>query len=873
MMVNLFKPKRIRDFVRFLILVAFSCLLLAHETSDTEKSNRASDTVTHTIILDEGWHLISFRIDPADRSVATVLNSIAGNYDFVKSFVNGIEVLYDASSPGTATLQELDPLHGYYIHMLAADTLTVTGTEIPADSTIALNAGINLVSFLSQQEMPGEDALASIAGQVIYVKAIDHDGVTHGQGADGGLSYDPALPEYSTLVKFQPNFGYWIKVSEAVNLSYPTEILQATETVGNQGGTIGTDDFILTIPAGAFDSDYELQLYVDYGGYDFGESGVSPVFRVDDLPAEWELPLEVSIAYNGTLAGESYIAVGGETTVDTWDSSYTDVGFSLYPAEEASGFLTCEIPVPQNIGRKSLKKRTFETFSSLMSAVTNGAQWLSQADHFMLRGVELQYYPDVLDELLVYLEEAYDRFKDLGFDYSKRTWPINVDAKWMSKGNAVFYYADGMVAEYDENTIFSSQRLAIEIAYMACIFPYYDLREENAWLLSAVSLWALYKFQYYTEWGVDKLKNGIKASFDGFPHTNTTDATIRGASFFFEYLVNRYGGAILGQIFEDTEDWLHAVEAIVQNTADPLEWLADYYTYLMTDSTLSTWLGDFWQTNMHDQCTISDATVTVTLTDTYYDISGKWYRIDLSSDLQPDNDLKFTVDGQGAVLNLFKFNNGEITGAGSTDGEYTISDIKDFADDGYDLFALVTNNRYASPYTDVSTITLEIELIKPGLLGTARMEFVCSADVTVQYADGRTENKTFGKEFISYWEINVGTWDESRTIFTSVWDNGSLVVQLNEDRNMITYFQKTWSHTFQTEYERGTDIGSVTGGDIPGSPFTLLYSLNGADVGNGITSIEWERYEWRSEENHETTTLTGFSFPGNSRFFCQLGEQ
>ena len=90
---------------------------------------------------------------------------------------------------------------------------------------------------------------------------------------------------------------------------------------------------------------------------------------------------------------------------------------------------------------------------------------------------------------------------------------------------------------------------------------------------------------------------------------------------------------------------------------------------------------------------------------------------------------------------------------------------------------------------------------------------------------------------------------------------------------MITYFQKTWSISFEGEYERGTDTGTVTGGGIPGNPITLLYSLDGAAVGNGITSIEWERYEWRSEEDHETTTLTGYSFPGNSRFFCQLGQE
>ncbi|MFQ6093936.1 MAG: hypothetical protein ACE5OR_14895, partial [bacterium] len=57
---------------------------------------------------------------------------------------------------------------------------------------------------------------APISDHLIVVRGFDLLGLAHGQGANGGLTYDPNLPPaFSSLKWMGCRYGYWVKVTEA----------------------------------------------------------------------------------------------------------------------------------------------------------------------------------------------------------------------------------------------------------------------------------------------------------------------------------------------------------------------------------------------------------------------------------------------------------------------------------------------------------------------------------------------------------------------------------------------------------------------------------------------------------------------------------
>ncbi|MFH1928405.1 MAG: hypothetical protein ABIK79_09625 [Chloroflexota bacterium] len=168
-----------------------------------------------SLSLQSGWNLISLPIVPDDRSVAHVLSSIAGYYDLVSSYSNclGVWLSYDPSSPGTATLTELDEGTAFWAHMTQADTLVVSGTT-PGSTSQGLCQGWNMVAYPAAESRDVAQALSSISGYYTAVYAYE-----------GGTSnpwkryFVDAPPWANDLTHFEPGYGYWVRVSEDCTLT------------------------------------------------------------------------------------------------------------------------------------------------------------------------------------------------------------------------------------------------------------------------------------------------------------------------------------------------------------------------------------------------------------------------------------------------------------------------------------------------------------------------------------------------------------------------------------------------------------------------------------------------------------------------------
>jgi hypothetical protein len=160
-----------------------------------------------TIHLDGGWNLFSFNVRPPSAAITTVLSSIAGRYDRVL----GESGSYDTSLPPMFnSLPYLYAEGGYYIRINGGTPidLAVHGAPIAPTSPITLHQGWNWIGYLPQVTWPITLALASIDGCYDLVNGEDD-------------TYDPGLPQFSTLWYMTPGDGYLIRTTRACMLTYP----------------------------------------------------------------------------------------------------------------------------------------------------------------------------------------------------------------------------------------------------------------------------------------------------------------------------------------------------------------------------------------------------------------------------------------------------------------------------------------------------------------------------------------------------------------------------------------------------------------------------------------------------------------------------
>lgn len=172
----------------------------------------AGSVSDQSILLQSGWNLISFGLEPPAPIISSVLQSISGRYDRVLG-ENGVYVPTLAESFNT--LREIHSATGYYLRVTGTTSVSLLVEGIAQDCSVPvqLHAGWNWIGAPCA-ETPTATALQSIAGHYQRVLSLDK-------------IYDPALPDYSTLVNLRPGEGYQIYITNPVTLIYPEGQLQS----------------------------------------------------------------------------------------------------------------------------------------------------------------------------------------------------------------------------------------------------------------------------------------------------------------------------------------------------------------------------------------------------------------------------------------------------------------------------------------------------------------------------------------------------------------------------------------------------------------------------------------------------------------------
>jgi PKD repeat protein len=270
------------------------------------------------IALVKGWNLISWNVDTPDDYITTLLAPISECLEVVLGFEQG-GFTYDPELPEFSTLWKADHFHGYWVKMTCDTVLVVKGTPVAATTPIALETGWNLVSYLPIEADSTGHALGSIYENLIV--ALGYDGQ--------GLTYDPNLPEYSTLTMMAPGFGYWVKVNASDMLIYPgigpsvvySQTLAKADKAANKIAVsrlwLNLYSYELKLDNQALASGTEITAVTENGRVlgaatvsDNGKFGFMPVYGDDPTTAELEGIVKgekFSLVINGVATEESFI--------------------------------------------------------------------------------------------------------------------------------------------------------------------------------------------------------------------------------------------------------------------------------------------------------------------------------------------------------------------------------------------------------------------------------------------------------------------------------------------------------------------------------------------------------------------------------------
>jgi len=554
----------------------------------------------------------------------------------------------------------------------------------------------------------------------------------------------------------------------------PIEETVAEATIGPAGGKLETEDVVLIVPEGAFDTTITLRLFIaDDPSPD--PKRVTGTYRLEGLNAVFSKPLELKIRYEGTLEEESYIALGYNYYVpETEDSVMVN---ELVSAVDSMGFLKGKL-LPLEMPGSSEKSTTLSPYYhpivlqhylmirgwSKISTVRSVCAEIRYDHGFNFDRSKVEKFARYLDEAVY----SFDAMGLMGSHVFLGIYKLRVNILDDSPGNDMPSFIEPKLklesflqttgnyklltwsyllnipgnyfAEADDNQL---QMVAGEGVFRFENYCYF--RERQNWLQWALICWVreyyygsnhrvlyaggLYRFMqpFYgmnADW-MESLENI-------FPRQNWYARTVYhgdGMSSLIKYLLKNFNGdkVLLGKMKSEM-GWVwkmhHPIDVILNSVDAPefIWWPGFFKAYLE---------GDIWeipgekfleQIDPKDEIHFIDKTDTVKYFDrSYPDLSARLCQVNLSQNLSEyvlgeGDKLSFKLGPESLNLQyvdllVYRYNEGALTFLGEG-SEVIIDNLKGLIDDGYGtLLAVVVNSANESPYEKELDIELTMEII------------------------------------------------------------------------------------------------------------------------------------------------------------------
>lgn len=668
--------------------------------------------------------------------------------------------------------------------------------------------------------------------------------------------------------------------------------VEASETIGHGGGTIETEDFIMTVPAGSFNEDNNIILSAADDNITFGDNGVSRMFKIEGLPYEYNQEIEIGIKYEGTLSGNSYIAFGELVFVPTASDNIN--AYRLLEATENGGCLTCRIPKPDNskdtksamTGNKSVKSEPGSNKFILVDGYHS--PYITPEGNFRIKYPEFTVSGEDVVALGGFLEEAFIVFRDsLKFNYSARdSFPIDITVKPLSDTKfgefAPSHSGDNFsFMEFNSSKMSDLEQLRLTAGheFFHLVQYLYDPRWEiwkggwmpgHHWLNEATAVWSEEKFSSIDGYVSDIRDGWEHAPFNGFQKggegkdKETVGGHGYGMSAVIKYLVNRYGEDIIKTIYErilaegSTQllgETLSPVLALSQVTENPAEWLTDFFREYLLNKVYFVNQKDWVVGFLADDYQIkSDEDNLKVYTHSYPDLSARLYNIQLMyPDIDESSSVSFTASYEGTEITVFKYKTIGVGPESTVQIEYlaygfdqiSVANVKDLTDEDADLLVLVTNYTHIPPYTGTTDISLKIEVVESQ---PAPVYNRCGVQIEVlgHYHEFTDENsRDYDSDGAIYsWESypgsftgNTFTGSYSRSYGDDLTISGTVSVTLNNKQDLIESISWSENHTgtLGPGYVRNESFSGVNIPYAYSDQFRL--EADGDEVCSNITSL------------------------------------
>ncbi|MBN1352236.1 hypothetical protein JXJ21_22760 [candidate division KSB1 bacterium] len=646
-----------------------------------------------------------------------------------------------------------------------------------------------------------------------------------------------------------------------------------TKLIDSAGGSLSSENLTLLIPQGAFSGEHELSLHTITDEQPFTGDAVSSLFRIDGIPTSFSKPLRMSLKYQSPLSGQPYIAIGEDAFVSSLGALMT--GYRFFEAVDSSGFLICNLPVPdeeeQSMGGFAKPEGSQQSTSSLRAQGLLGSQPIVTGDgNFKISASGSSVSLAAAQTLGTYLEQAYTTFQALGFKYdARKKWPVSVTIR--SLDDEVFGYNSSSILgnnhgymEFNSKKINQADdmRLTAGHEFFHFVQALYDprnryskakLQSDHYWLDEATAVWSEEKFTNQQNY-ISPIRQGNEmAPFNGMQKGADGNAKNHGygMSAIVKYLVGKYGEDKIVRMYQSISAEAKPVDAVSANTESPALWLENFYrNYIL--GTIYNLQTSFWVGNAENQWEIKTEEDTLkTFTGSYPDLSAKLYKIRLSyPGIDSSASIDLTATGGDNEITAFKYNSSGVEYLNSAKQQLTIPDVRILTDEGWHLFVLVTNTQGTSPYTGSSDIKLDVRVTTAPeykhcyfyvrLYARLKKEFPAYPDSVFYYHD----NVIFTDWAIGKFTGNTFNGDWDYTMDDGYYGKGNVAVTLNRDRNKIDTFNFSGVWGFPREsFFYITVTQTCNGFNIPYTSDYVFFtfSVEGPAVVNYLGTVESSR--------------------------------
>ncbi|MBU1701618.1 MAG: hypothetical protein KJ970_01005 [Candidatus Eisenbacteria bacterium] len=634
--------------------------------------------------------------------------------------------------------------------------------------------------------------------------------------------------------------------------------LAETATIGPLGGTMATEDFSLTIPAGAFNLDVKLDLYVSSEADPFGDHGTTMSFRLEGLPDDYAEPLELSIKSEGSLSGDLAMGIGEEMLLPESDS--TAVVYDLVTAEESSGYLVCTLPVdeaPPKANHKAGGKAVPTTKHRYYTGVFGYATYV-RSDHFVI--CYPASYPAYIDLIVPLLEDSYDAILDQvglhfpGYNFRKPLKVIifqpahELHAKIYFSQDQTGYvpvlYVDPLSLT-QQNSPAVRLKVGHELLKAAQNLYIYAATNPPAdpaywWFHRSLRSWAEELFaddsNYTKPAGFDTNPmaafGGLQAPgqglVNGLKHSH-------GMSAVFKYLMTDPGfgpGGIFGVYYRMMTENVTSLDALDEKIESPLEtWWPGFFKKYMD--------GELYAVNVDLFKDLESGAWDIQGPDdspaefysrygigNYPDLSARIFSVGLTSyDFDDDDVIKFTatsptVEQDFLTVLAYAWKPGDLLYIGHASA-LQIGDIPILTDAGYtDILAVVVNSDGVPPFTNTAEVDLLIELTTEAPLTHAQ---IAAGNIRCMYRDEYSDTPELNNDHEGhYWTGNIPVAIQASQTAENTWIGGwnrivnegevykgSVEIVLDETRDTILSVTVHTEYTDEVhEYEKVMDLSA-----------------------------------------------------------------